>query len=243
VADAWMAHLKLSHHPSLPNIQAAGEAFFHLADSRNYEKLHLLSDKLLRRSKDFIPQLVKIDTQLFEEKEYKKKRSVLELIVRLEPREPKYHRFLGQTIEKIEGRGAAGVLEHFREAYNLYPAFAPHLNDMGRCLLARGKPGEFISLVDGLGGGLSNKNINDHTIAIYTKCLAKLGQPEKAPSLRLAQIGKGSREPIFYNDEARYLCGTGDYDAALALIAQAEERGLSNEHIKTMKAKILNAKK
>jgi len=92
-------------------------------------------------------------------------------------------------------------------------------------------------------GGLSNKNINDHNIAIYTKCLAKLGQAENASSLRMEQIGKGSRDPIFYNDEARYLCGRGNDDAALEIIRQAEARGLVDEHIKTMKSKIVNAKK
>jgi tetratricopeptide (TPR) repeat protein len=239
IANAWLAQLKISQHPSLPNIKAANEAFYHLAEGKSYKKFDKLSDKLLRKNKNIVPQLERMSRELSGNRNHKDDRHVLELLIRLEPREPKYHRFLAQTIEKLNGRGDDEALKHYWEAYNLYPTYPHHLADLGKCLQARKKPRDFINLVQSFDKERYRKSMNEHTIAIYTRCLERVGEDEKASLLRMEQIDKGIKDPAFYNDEANYLLRKGEYERALDIIKKAEERGCVNEYIRTIKEKIL----
>jgi tetratricopeptide (TPR) repeat protein len=148
IADAWLAQLKLGSQPSLPNIKAANEAFYHLTESENYDRYYELSDKLLR--KDVVPYLEQCSRKLQEDEKYGKNRHLLELLVRLEPKEPKFHRFLGHTIEKVKGKGDDEALKHYREARRLLPDYPDYLNVLGRCLMARGESEVFIEEVEKL---------------------------------------------------------------------------------------------
>ncbi|MCP5054396.1 MAG: hypothetical protein GY940_44930, partial [bacterium] len=148
IANAWLAQLKMSSQPSLPNIQATIEAFFHLLESESYEGFYELSDRLLR--KNVASHLQRASKELSKKHNHKADRHVLELLVRIEPREPRFHRFLGDTIERINGRGDEDALKHYREAYRLVPDFPQHLNVLGRCLMARREAGEFVDIVEKL---------------------------------------------------------------------------------------------
>ncbi len=237
IADAWLAQLKLSSHPSLPNIKTANEAFHHLTESESYDRYYELSDKLL--DKEVIPHLEQLTRQLSENHRYKEDRQVLELLVRLEPKEPKYHRFLAQIIEKLERRGNDEALKHYWQAYRLKPGYPEHLNVLGRCLLARGEAKVFIEEVEKLHPDMYKKVMTHNNLAIYARCLEKSGDPEAASRLRQEQIHKEVRHPAFYNDEANYLAGKGSYDKAMDIIKKAEKIGIANEFILSVKATIL----
>ncbi len=203
IAEVWRSQLKMSNHISPPNIRASGEALYHLTEAENYEGYYELSDKLL--DKDAIPHLAQVSRNLFRAKKYKEDRCVLDLLVKLEPNEPKYHRFLAQTIEKLKGEGDNEALEHYWEVYNLKSTYPLHLADLGQCLLHRNEPKIFNEIVEKLTPQQYSSVMSNHNVAIYADCLEKVGDEEKASRLRREQIDAGSGDAAFYNDEAIYL--------------------------------------
>ncbi|HLP61519.1 MAG TPA: metallophosphoesterase [Candidatus Deferrimicrobium sp.] len=179
IAGAWLTQLKISSHISLPNIQAANHALYHLTEAENYKGYYDLSEKLLR--KDAIPHLERLSKKLLFADKHQENRCVLDLLVRLDPTEPKYHRFLAQTIETLKGKGDDEAFTHYQEAYRLSPTFPRNLNNLGLCMMARGNAQEFVSLLESLDPGTYRKSTDNDTIAIYTNCLTHLAQGEEAP--------------------------------------------------------------
>lgn len=237
IADAWRAQLKISSHISPPNIQAAGHVLYHLTEAENYEGYYEISDKLLR--KDVIPHLEQVSKKLLQEKKYKENRCVLDLLVKLDPHEPKYHRFLARRIEALKGKGDDDAFKHYNEAYRLLPTFPQHMADLGQCLLTRGEPKIFKEIVEKLTPQEYNGVMNNYNLAIYTSCLEKVGDVEKASRLRREQIDAGSRDAAFYADEANYLLSQMRYQEALEIIGKAEERKCADNHTLAIKTKIL----
>ncbi|MCX6579956.1 MAG: hypothetical protein NT166_07195 [Candidatus Aminicenantes bacterium] len=237
IADAWRAQLKISSHISPPNIQAAGHVLYHLTEAENYEGYYELYDKLLR--KDVIPHLAQVSRRLSQAKRHKEDRCVLDLLVKLDPHEPKYHRFLAQTIETLKSKGDDDALRHYREAYDLKSTFPQHLADLGRCLLARNEPKIFNEMVEKLTPQEYRGVMDNHNLAIYATCLEKVGDGEKASRLRREQIDAGSNFPSFYADEANDLLSQKRYQDALEIIGKAEARKCANNHTLAIKTKIL----
>ncbi|HLP58324.1 MAG TPA: hypothetical protein VK186_05815 [Candidatus Deferrimicrobium sp.] len=235
IAGAWCTQLKISSHISPSNIRAAGEAFYHLTEAGNYEGYYELSDELL--GKDVIPFLAETSRNLSQAKKYKEDRCVLDLLVKLEPHEPKYHRFLAQTIEKLKGKGDDEAFEHYQEAYRLSPKFPPNLNNLGVCMMSRGNAREFVSLLESLTPVTFRESTNNHTISIYANCLEQLGEDEKASRVRREQIDAGSTNPAFYADEANYLLNQENYPGALEIIGKAEARKCADNFTLAIKAR------
>ncbi|MCP4152551.1 MAG: hypothetical protein GY757_32745 [bacterium] len=229
--------MKISSYPSLPNIKAANEAFYHLLECGDHEGISNLSDKLL--NKNVVPHLDVISRQMDNNHKYKENKRILELITRLAPEAAKYHRFLGEVIERLEGKGGDEALKCYKEAFKLSPGFPANLTDLGRCLLARRQPEVFIEKVENLKPSVYRKIMDNHNIAIYTGCLEQAGREEEASKLRTAQLDAGSRVPVFYNDEANYLLKKADYQGALAIIKRAESSGCANEYSLSVKATAL----
>ncbi|MGE0083617.1 MAG: TIR domain-containing protein [Desulfococcaceae bacterium] len=241
IADSWLSQLKLSSHPSLPNIKATNQALHHLLESQSYLRLHEISEKLLNQQ-NIIPNLEKLYGELWKSRKYDEYRCVLELIIRIDPGNHKAHRFLGEIIERFEGKGNDQALIHYEEAHRLDPAFPPYLANIGRCLIARRTPEIFISLVKNMDRNVYKKVINDHILSIYATCLTEAGQHKEASQLRMDRIQKGVKDAVFYTDQAKYLSEQGKYDAALEIIEKAEQRNCANEFTISIKAGILEAK-
>lgn len=70
-----------------------------------------------------------------------------------------------------------------------------------------------------------------------------LGDGAGASSLRREHIDSGSRDAVFYNDEARYLLDAGKASDALAILDKARANGAENEYTATTRAKVLAALK
>ncbi|MGE5343053.1 MAG: metallophosphoesterase [Candidatus Omnitrophota bacterium] len=241
IANEWLMRVKIGGgSQSLPNIKAANEAFYHLDEGENYNRLYELSEKLLR--KDVLTRLIEIDTKLYKEKKVEERKPVLELITKINPGEPKYHRFLAQTLEKLNGHGNDEALEHYREAFRLFPTFPPHLNDLGNCLMARNSHQEFIKLIEGFDEETFHKSMNEYLISTYANCLEQVGREDDASKIRQREIDAGSRDKVFYNDEANYLLRKERYDEALAIIKQAEDCQCASEFTVSVKASVLEAK-
>ncbi len=238
VADAWLSRFKLSQHPSLPSIMAAAEAAYHLTQAQCYERLSELPSQLLRQG-DVTDYLERLSTRLHVEGKSKENRLVLELLVAIDPRNHKAHRFLAESIKRSEGEGSAEALQHYEEAYRLDPLFPPYLASLGRCLLARGTPAHFVALVEKLDTKSYDAVMDAHCMAIYADCLAASGKTETASSLRQKQIEAGSRNTAFYNDESIYLRDAKRFDNALRVLDRAEQVGITDAYFLSVRASII----
>jgi tetratricopeptide (TPR) repeat protein len=130
IAEAWLSLLKISQHPSLPNIMAASEAVYHLIAAECFDRLDEVPGQLMCQG-DIISYLERISRQLFQANRHKENRRVLELLTAIEPQNHKAHRFLGETIERLEGEGDEEALKHYEKAYSLNPHFPPYLASLG----------------------------------------------------------------------------------------------------------------
>lgn len=165
---------------------------------------------------------------------------VLELLVALNPDNPKAHRFLGECIEKVDGRGSTEALGHYQRAHELLPTFPQYLANIGRCLLAqRGGAERFVALVDGLDDSVHERAVNPYVHDIYSRCLEGMGEKEQASRYRQEQIRQVTRNPAIYNDEAVYLREQKRYPEAVAVLEQAERAGVMNDYLWAVKAGVL----
>ena len=78
----------------------------------------------------------------------------------------------------------------------------------------------------------------DFTLSIRATALAASGEAVAASQLRQEQIDAGSRNPAFYADEAKFLLETGQPLEALAVLDQADERGIANEVTKSIRESV-----
>jgi hypothetical protein len=81
----------------------------------------------------------------------------------------------------------------------------------------------------------------DFTLSIRATALAASGEAVAASQLRQEQIDAGSRNPAFYADEAKFLLETGQPLEALAVLDQADERGIANEVTKSIRESVQRA--
>ncbi len=226
IADAWLARAELNSRLSLPSIRAASEAAYHLIKAERYERLDELADRSLWGN--LIGQLEIVSKRLYQSHKFKEQRYVLELMVALEPDNAMNHRYLGDAIEAVEGRGNEDALKHYLIAFELQPDFSNNLGCIGQCVLARQEPERFIDIVSAL-DVLSFRNVMDnYNLDMYCKCLSILRDKERASQLRQAQIKEGIHRPAFYNDEAAFLRDKRHFNEALAVIKKAELLGVAD---------------
>jgi hypothetical protein len=88
---------------------------------------------------------------------------------------------------------------------------------------------------------LAEKNhaADDFTLSIKAQILGEAGQPEEASRLRQEQIAAGSRDAVFYSDEALYQHRKGDSVGALRTLDLAEKNHAANDFTLSIKAQIL----
>jgi hypothetical protein len=80
---------------------------------------------------------------------------------------------------------------------------------------------------------------DEYTHSIRATALAADGDPAAASQLRQERINAGSRNPAFYHDEAKSLLEAGQAHAALAMLDQAEQRGIANEYTQSLRQSVL----
>lgn len=226
IADAWLTRAEQSSRLSLPSIRAASEAAYHLIKAECYERLDELANRSLWGN--LTAQLEIVSKRLYQNHKFKEQRYVLELMVALDPDNAMNHRYLGDAIEAVEGRGDEEALKHYLIAFELQPDFSNNLGCIGQCALARQEPEVFIDIVTALDGPSFRDVMDNYNLDMYCKCLSKLSDKEQASQLRQAQIQEGVRRPAFYNDEAAYLRDKGQSDDALVVINKAERLGVAD---------------
>jgi predicted MPP superfamily phosphohydrolase len=240
VADAWLAEAKLGERLALPKVEAANEAFYHLLKAQEYRRLNEIQASLLGRNQ--LAWIEEEQKRLYESRKYDALRLLLDLWISLEPSNPKPHRFLGEAIDRLEGRGTEAALYHFEMALSLKPGFPPYLSGYGRCLLARGEADRFLAYFEELDPHDRYQALKDSLlISVYSHCLEQAGKGEDASKLRQERIREGVRHAAFYNDEALLLYRQKNPKAALTVLDRADSLGVSDEYTLAIRASILDS--
>nr|VFK37919.1 MAG: hypothetical protein BECKTC1821E_GA0114239_1001147 [Candidatus Kentron sp. TC] len=234
IADAW---LERDDPKGLPHILAANEAAHHLLEAEEFHRLGDLPATLLGR--DTRSQLERWSVRLHERRDYRSNRYVLGLLTMLDPNNHRAHRFLGEAIERLKGRGAEAALEHYLRARDLYPSFPPYLANVGRNLINRREYERFVKLVDELAPRDRQKAVDAYIHGLYGKCKERMGKGKAASLYRRGLIREDRATVSLYNDEAVYLRKRQRYTEALAILDEANERGIMDDHSWAIRADIL----
>ena len=80
---------------------------------------------------------------------------------------------------------------------------------------------------------------DDYTASIRASALARSGRGGQATALRMAKIHAGSRDAVFYNDEARARLEAGDPEGALQILDLAEKNGCADDYTASTRASVL----
>lgn len=83
---------------------------------------------------------------------------------------------------------------------------------------------------------------NDYTKSMLANVLDAKGENLAASALRQQQISSGSRNCVFYNDEAKACLARDDWRQAELIVALAEQRGIADDHLKSIVANIERAR-
>jgi len=237
VAEAWLEGLKLGGRPGQQSTMGALEAAYHLMKGGRFDRLGELAGRRLQGN--VVGRLDGCAKQLFERRHDPEYRRFLELWVAIDPDNHMARRFLGERIERLDGKGAEAALRQYEQAYELNREYAPYLANLGKCLLARREGKRFVEIIDGIDEGTRSRAVNDHVWAIYLNCLAQIGEREKASRLRRERIDGGSRNAVFYNDEAIWLRDRGELAEAMAVLEKAEKVGAADDYTKAIRASVM----
>ncbi|MDP2156873.1 MAG: hypothetical protein Q8K68_04090, partial [Nitrospirota bacterium] len=83
--------------------------------------------------------------------------------------------------------------------------------------------------------------LDDYTLAIKAGVLAALGRESEAAEVRRKEMDKGSQNPAFYTDEAKFLSSQGDLEGALAVLLISENMGVATEYTSALKDSLLKS--
>jgi predicted phosphodiesterase/tetratricopeptide (TPR) repeat protein len=244
IAACWLAQIKGKLRALPVNIAKALEAFHHLNEAEQFERLQEISVDLLGGNRDYaVLRMSRLADKLFQEKaSIKLRRQVLQYWVQLAPDDHKAWRFLGETWAKEEGWNSQNVLPCFENATELHPTFPQYWANLGTCLLARGDDGarEFLVRVEKVARDYPQA-INDYVLAVQINCLMQLKEYEMASRLRMEKINAGSRDPAFYADEAKARLSAGDAQGALQILDLADQRQCGNDTTAAIRSSALKA--
>lgn len=248
IAMLWLKQAKGALRASNPNRRAATEALYHILQSGSYRLLCDLPAKMIRGG-ELIERAEALSDQLRKQKNDVARKNILDFLVAYNPHDHKSHRFLGETIERLNGEGHADAFDHYWKAYDLDKTFPPYLANLGRYWSRTNEPERFVTHLTSLPDGIKSKVIDEQVLSIYTTCLEQSGNFEAASKLRSEQIVAGHKNPVFYNAEVQYLLGRYKaenkpelLEKALAILKKAADDGIADEYTKGLHARALELK-
>jgi predicted MPP superfamily phosphohydrolase len=242
VAACWLYQLRGSRRITNTNITRALEAFHHLVAAGAANRVQDIAVELLAGNREWaIQRIERLYNYLHESKApVEQLRRALEYAAILNPNDPLVQRFLGECWAKEEGRASDKALRCFENACRLRRDFPPYWANLGRTLLAQGSEGarDFLERLEVLREDCPDA-INDHVQAIQSDCLERIGKKEQASALRMSRIQAGSRNPVFYNDEAKARMESGDLTGAIDMLDLAERNGCANNVTASIRTNVL----
>jgi hypothetical protein len=190
IAAAWLDTAGPGGRLSPPKIQATAEAVHHLVADECFQELGEVQASLVRGTTR--QRLEELSDRLKKQGKSRDNRYVLELLVGSDETDHKHRRFLGETLERLEGKGNDRALELYLEAQQLDPRFPQYLANLGRCWLARQEPQKYIEYVEQLSDEVRAAVLDGHSDAILADCLTAVDDPAAASQLRQERINAGS---------------------------------------------------
>ncbi len=236
--EPWLRTMEAEPPRSRSLRQAAVEAAYHLLKA-SYDQLRSRLGDALPYGEELERLLAETSYRLFRQGHFAEDRSLLKILVALDPDNPKSLRYLGERISRLEGRASERALDCFLEAFRLCPDFPPYLANIGRSRRARGEAALFVALVEGLDPEIRELAVNAHVAAILALALADLGRFEEASQLRQRWIDRGARHAALFNDEARYQHQQGHCERALALLDEAVKGGAADKYTESLRGAVL----
>lgn len=241
----WQRQLGNTRRLSSVNIERANEACYHLLSAGATEEMgdwveHLLhgqagwrADKLWQINHQMRANHAPLQTQI----------NLLQLLVRLFPRDPYAWKFLGESQQKTLGEACSEALHSFEQALWLSPKNPRNLANLGKALRAHERGGAEECLRRLAGHCLEYPEaIDDYVLSIEADCLEAIGQTEVASQLRLKHIESGTKNPAFYNTEANYqLLVNKAPREALRILDLAEQNQCGSDYIAAVRGRALEA--
>ncbi len=141
----------------------------------------------------------------------------------------------GQLLASRGGQEAAEVAAE-REGRIATGSLVPtDYNNQAKWLLSQKKPDEALVLLD----LARQRGVQDaYSLALRDDVLTDLGRGEEAAADRERRIAAGSRDPVDYNNQAKWLLAQKKPAEALVVLDLARERGLEDEYIRNLRVKI-----
>lgn len=245
VGRCWQRQLGNTRRLSSVNIDRANEACYHLLRAGATEEMGVWVEHLLRGQAGWGDEkLWQLNIQLrANNAPIQVQINVLQLLVRLYPRDPKAWSFLGEGQQKIFGQACNTSLQCFEYALELSPSNPRNLANLGKALRARGQAGgeEFLRRLVGHRAQYPEA-IDQYVLSIEADCLEATGQTAAASLQRRRQIESASNNPVPYNDEANYqLVAKNDPWEAMNILDMAERNHCSDGHSVAIRCRALEA--
>lgn len=245
VGRCWQRQLGKTRRLSSVNIERANEACHHLLIAGATQEMGDWVEHLLRGQAGWSSmELWQHDIQLRDNHApLEAQINVLQLLVRLYPRDPKAWRFLGECQRKVLGPASSEALQSFECALELFPGSPHSLANLGKALRERGKAGAEEFLLRLIEHRTKHPEaIDDFVLNIEAACLETTGQTEVASQQRLELIETGTKNSAIYCDEANYqLLVKGDPDEALRILNLAERDQCTDDHSDSILSRVLEA--
>jgi hypothetical protein len=242
VATCWLDQLRISRRATNLSITRALEAFHHLVSAGDGVRVQDIAVELLTGNLLWAQQRIEsLDNHLFKTKApVSRRREVLQYWAALEPDSHKVQRFLGECWQKEEGRKSRKALQCFEKACSLRTDYPQYWANLGKALLAQGREGaaKFLARLAQLEQDCPQA-INDYVRAVQFDCYTLLGDNVQAAALRMAKINAGSRNPVFYADEAKARLAAGNSSGALEILDLAVSNGCADDYTEAIRASVL----
>ena len=220
LAGYMLDDLRGQRHVIEANIRRALEAFYHLEQAGEGERVFEIAPELFwRRSDETVGALWRLEEHFMKMKQHDKVRITLEYLLKVAPDEHKAMRFIGESYVRKEGKSSLVALKYFQRACELRPDFAQYWANLG-------------NISANLGGDHAQSYLNqlDAAISVHPEaendvvalqrsfCLDSLGRHDAASQIRMNVIRGGSRHLNIYISEASNRKRSRDLEGALEII-------------------------
>ncbi|MBP5066011.1 AAA family ATPase [Pseudomonas chlororaphis] len=241
IAHCWQR--QIGRQKEQINFQRANESFYHLLCCNELGTIEEWIDHLAGKETGWSNEaLWAIYHRRRNAREpIERQQEVLQLLTNIHPCEHKAQRFLGECLQKTLGDTCNEALQAFEQALELSPRFPPYLANLGKLLLGRGKSGakEFLLRLEEHLKAYPEA-IDNHVQSIQNRCQQLVEGTNEATLLRRQAIDNGSKNPAFYNEEAKYqLEECNNANEALRILDLASKRQCFNDYSLTIRGTVL----
>ncbi len=243
ISGFWFDQLQGQKIVVEANIRRAIEAIYHLEQGGQGERIVEIAPSLLGAQPEATySALWRIEARLYSSKEYYKVVSILEFLLKIFPNDHMAMRFLGECRKKIFGENDQVALSLFRQAVSLDSGFPSYWNSYGHSATATQEREIITSFLNEVKDAPARVLDDEHLLSIMGIALEAIERGEEAFALRRDKILRGSRNPVIFSDQAKWLMSNEkDAQGALDLLDIIRSTGEGNEYTEAIYATALEA--